>query len=218
MTEPSAPLRQRLRDAAYEAMLDSAEQVMIAKGYDGATMQEIAAQAGCAIGTFYVHFRNKEVLFQATIARHFRALATAMRQAADTVDNPLEKLRLHIDVLLDYFNAHRPFFRLFFLAMPRRHDVMQQSLEESARTEHEEFRRHEIETVEMAQRMNLIRSDFPPETVLDFMRSFVLGTLEQFSLRPATPDKDEQLRLIWGFLTHGIGARTQSTGPQGSKP
>jgi len=64
---PLAPKRRRglLRVAA---ILEAAEQVFAEKGYDAATMTEIAARSKTAIGSLYRFFPNKEVLVDALLA------------------------------------------------------------------------------------------------------------------------------------------------------
>jgi AcrR family transcriptional regulator len=50
------------------AILKAAEQVFAEKGYDAATMTEIAARSKTAIGSLYRFFPNKEVLSNALLA------------------------------------------------------------------------------------------------------------------------------------------------------
>ncbi len=52
-----------------DAILDAAEQVFAASGYDGAKMREIAQRAGVAQGLIHYHFQNKETLFEQLVAR-----------------------------------------------------------------------------------------------------------------------------------------------------
>jgi len=64
---PLAPKRRRghLRVAA---ILEAAEQVFAEKGFEAATMTEIAARSKTAIGSLYRFFPNKEVLAQAFLS------------------------------------------------------------------------------------------------------------------------------------------------------
>src|ERR1700761_1653992 len=64
---PLAPKRRRghLRVAA---ILQAAEELFAEKGYDAATMTEIAARSKTAIGSLYRFFPNKEVLSQAFLS------------------------------------------------------------------------------------------------------------------------------------------------------
>jgi len=206
MSDQTATLRQRLRDTAYEAMLDSAERVMIQKGYEKATMQEIAAAAGCATGTFYGYFKNKEELLQGIVGRHFRALAAMMRQAAADCQTPLEKLYRHMRVAVEYFNRERDFFRLFFAAIPRRADAVEHLLRQSAQDDHTAFHEYTLHIIREAQSRGEVRSDFPAEGILKFMHGLSLAAFEQFSVESPPRDSEEQLRVLWGFMTGGIGA------------
>ncbi|ACK50716.1 transcriptional regulator, TetR family [Methylocella silvestris BL2] len=63
---PVAPKRQRGRDRV-AAIMDAAAIVFAEKGYDLATMTEIAAQADTAIGSLYRFFPTKEALADAFV-------------------------------------------------------------------------------------------------------------------------------------------------------
>ena len=65
------------------AILDAAGQVFLAKGYVGASMDEIAAVAGVSKQTVYKHFRDKEALFHQLIT------ATVRRSGEAVPDEPV---------------------------------------------------------------------------------------------------------------------------------
>ncbi len=67
------------------ALLEAAGAVFAEKGFDSATMTEIAARAGASIGSLYQFFPTKELLAEALMARYAEALfetLTAYRDAA----------------------------------------------------------------------------------------------------------------------------------------
>lgn len=66
-------------EARYAEILEAAAAVFGEKGYDRATMKEIAARAGIAPGTIYLYFKNKRDLL----------LAIADRLIAEPVDQTL---------------------------------------------------------------------------------------------------------------------------------
>lgn len=68
-----APKRQRGRDRV-AAIMDAGVAVFLEKGYEAATMTEIAARAGAAIGSLYRFFPTKEALADALVARYGEAL------------------------------------------------------------------------------------------------------------------------------------------------
>ena len=65
--------RKRSRDAeaSREAILRSAQEVLIKRGYHGANMERIARGAGVAKGTVFLHFGNKENLLLALVKHHY---------------------------------------------------------------------------------------------------------------------------------------------------
>ena len=66
-TEPGqAPpsRRQAASRARREAIADAALDVFVEKGFAAARMEDVAARAGVAKGTIYLHFKDKEGLFE----------------------------------------------------------------------------------------------------------------------------------------------------------
>ncbi|ASM72209.1 MULTISPECIES: TetR/AcrR family transcriptional regulator [Roseobacteraceae] len=100
-----APSKRSL--ATRERVLDAAESVFANRGFDGATIRDIATEAGEPIGTIHHHGGGKEALFHQTVARRAEALSRArleaLEQAKRTGVPTLERV-------LDAFM--RPFFAL----------------------------------------------------------------------------------------------------------
>ncbi|MDZ5647115.1 helix-turn-helix domain-containing protein [Nitrospirillum sp. BR 11828] len=74
---PKMPSRERGR-ARVAALLAAASAVFAEKGYDAATMTEIAARAGAPIGSLYQFFPTKAVLADALLARYADALVALL--------------------------------------------------------------------------------------------------------------------------------------------
>lgn len=55
------------------AILDAAKRMFTAQGYDGVSMDQIAAEAGVSKLTVYSHFGDKEALFAAAVKAHCEA-------------------------------------------------------------------------------------------------------------------------------------------------
>ncbi len=206
MSDRTATLRQKLRQTAAEAMLDSAEREMVRKSYDRATMQEIAAAAGCATGTFYLYFKNKEELLQAIIARHAQALFTTARDAMDQASDPLEKLRLSTVAHIHYIHKHQDFFKMFMKAVPMRHRSLHQRLSGDTRQEHDSYNRMELEIIRKAQKEGKVRANVSAELLQEFMMSAGFGIVEHFLFSPDPPSVQQQIRALWGLIAEGIGA------------
>ncbi len=77
VSNPRAPQQKRGRERV-AALMASAAQLFVEKGFDATTMTEIAARAGAAIGTLYLFFPTKEALAEAILAEHAEALSTQL--------------------------------------------------------------------------------------------------------------------------------------------
>lgn len=64
---PGSTRRQRERQARERSLLDLAQRILVDDGYLGLTMDRLAAEAGYAKGTLYLHFKNKEDLICALL-------------------------------------------------------------------------------------------------------------------------------------------------------
>jgi AcrR family transcriptional regulator len=108
--ESRNPRRQR-GHARVQALLGAAGEVFAEKGYEAATMTEIAARAGSAIGSLYQFFPTKAALAQALVAQQLDVLAQrldALAAAAPRLE--LEALARRLTGTLVAFRADHPSF------------------------------------------------------------------------------------------------------------
>ena len=66
------------------ALLDAAEELIVEKGIEGASISDIAKRAGSSIGSVYHHFKDKKALLYAVFNRMTQAIIDQNRQAGDT--------------------------------------------------------------------------------------------------------------------------------------
>ena len=65
------------------ALLDAAEELIVEKGVDGASVTDIAQRAGSSVGAVYHHFKDKKALYYAVFHRLTSMIADLNRQAAE---------------------------------------------------------------------------------------------------------------------------------------
>lgn len=70
--------RERGGDSKVRQILDGARAVFLRDGFDGASMNDIAREAGVSKGTLYVYFPSKEALFAANVRDDRRRQAEQM--------------------------------------------------------------------------------------------------------------------------------------------
>lgn len=73
-------------------ILDAAREVFIRKGYDNATMSDIALLAGMSRTSVNYYFRNKERLFEAIFEEVIATILPSLEDIADSGDTFLEKI------------------------------------------------------------------------------------------------------------------------------
>ena len=73
--EPQTQPLELAESAKRRQIMDGARAIFLAQGFDGASMGEIARQAGVSKGTLYVYFESKEDLFQAIVEEECKAQA-----------------------------------------------------------------------------------------------------------------------------------------------
>jgi len=74
-----------------DALVEATARVLVRDGFDKASTNRIAEEAGVSIGSLYQYYPGKEALVVAVIARHNRDLMNLVRAALARVhDQPLE--------------------------------------------------------------------------------------------------------------------------------
>lgn len=114
------PASQRLSE-----ILDSVRGVFAAKGFDGASMQDLAQAAGMSAGNFYRYFPSKDAIIQAMVSRdlagveeHFAAIMGS--------ENPRAMLRQALDEHMCEHDCHEgPIWAEIIAASSRRAEVGQ---------------------------------------------------------------------------------------------
>lgn len=96
-----------------QEIINIAEKLFIARGYDGVTMEEVAKQAGLAIGTLYLYFKNKDALFSAVVLRRVAEFNHQLKEYANKGSNGAEKLYATGEALYEFHKKYPEVFGMF---------------------------------------------------------------------------------------------------------
>jgi AcrR family transcriptional regulator len=80
--------QERRREHTRNLLIDAAEEVFAARGFEGASLDEIADTAGYTRGAIYKHFADKEDLFLAVNTRVNERFLTGFLDLIDTTEAP----------------------------------------------------------------------------------------------------------------------------------
>jgi AcrR family transcriptional regulator len=95
-----------------DLVFESAEHVFARNGFDDATMQEIAAEAGISLKTLYGAVPGKTELYAEIQETRGREFSDRMTQAIEGGGDPLEVLARGVSAYVDFLVAHPDFLRI----------------------------------------------------------------------------------------------------------
>ncbi|MCX7709143.1 MAG: TetR/AcrR family transcriptional regulator [Clostridia bacterium] len=104
--------RERERQVREEEIISAAEKVLCEKGFDDASMDEIAREAQFTKRTLYQYFANKEDLYFAVILRGFKKLAEYLEEASLTGRTGYEKIHRSFMGYYKFYKEYPGQFRL----------------------------------------------------------------------------------------------------------
>ena len=99
-------------------ILEAAERIFIAYGYEGATIRKIADEVGVSSTALYVHVRDKGEILAEICANTFNELYEITAAIAAENLAPLEKLRRMLESYVDFGLANPSAYRLVYGATP----------------------------------------------------------------------------------------------------
>jgi AcrR family transcriptional regulator len=94
-------------------ILDAAVKIFAAKGFHNASVAEIAAASGFAIGTLYHFFKSKEQLFAAMLTEKLGMMYTGIRMAVEEEADIFRKIELLVDSHFKYVEDNAEFCSIF---------------------------------------------------------------------------------------------------------
>src|SRR3954470_13875803 len=126
--------RRRLpRAEREEQMVDAALALFTERGFDDASMDDIAARVGVTKPMLYSYFGSKEGLYLACIERAARPMIEALRAATVAEIDPDRRLWSGTRAFLGWVDEHREVWARFFLQASARGGAPAERVQEMGR-------------------------------------------------------------------------------------
>jgi AcrR family transcriptional regulator len=111
-----AERREREKEQRKNLIVEAAERIIFSKGYDDATLDDIAEKAELSKGTLYLYFKNKEELYLAVLLRGFDILHGMFQEAVRQNVKGIERLLAIGRAYIRFYHEHHHYFinLLFF--------------------------------------------------------------------------------------------------------
>ncbi len=186
--------------ATRQRLLEAGRRLFVEHGPRAVTSHSIAAEAGYAAGTFYLHFKDKHELFREVAELAASELEERVMGASQGKTEPEDILYAQADALVGFAEEHRELIRLVFHPDGETGDMAARLIERLAagvRTRRQE--------------RAALRGDRDPCFDADVLAQAVVGmwahVLSWWAEDPARADRAEIVRTLTHFQLHGNRGR-----------
>jgi len=113
--------RQREKTERKALILDAARTLLLEKGLQATSINQIAHRAELGVATIYSYYQNKEALFVALQEEGLDLLYSKIREAAQKGKNPSDKIKKIASAYYQFSEIHKDYFDIikYFLSAPR---------------------------------------------------------------------------------------------------
>jgi AcrR family transcriptional regulator len=187
-------------DQTRQRLLGSAARVFADKGYDGASIGELTAEAGLSRGALYAHFGSKADLFAATLRSHGSAEVEQLLTLGGPGSEAVAILRER-GIALARRRRQQGSLLVEAIVAARRHPEVAAVLTDALTEREERF----ADLVRAGQSDGSIEPRLAPEAAARFVLMLVLGSLLVAAVDLPDVDDDAWAELV-GDLVARFGA------------
>src|SRR5690242_7186298 len=105
---------ERRRERTRHDLLAAATRVLAERGFHRTKVADIAAAADVGVGTFYLHFPDKEALFDAVVEETVRRLKTAVDAARARETTAVGQVEASNAAFFRFAHENREVFKIVF--------------------------------------------------------------------------------------------------------
>ncbi|PKL35587.1 MAG: hypothetical protein CVV44_18825 [Spirochaetae bacterium HGW-Spirochaetae-1] len=171
-------------------IIDIAQEIFFSKGFDTATMDEIAKSAGYNKRTMYLYFKDKEDLFLAVVLRGQKILVTKLEEA---FHSPATQGTIIYNLGNAFFRfslEYPDFFNLIMIYEARSRDYFKKdevpdsdSFKDQCHEASDRYGRFVIEAIEIGKKSGLIKSELTAQQLMLILWGEVFGVMQIILIR-----------------------------------
>lgn len=171
-------------------------------GPQNVTSHAIAARAGYASGTFYLHFKDKLALFHELAEEAASEIERRLEQAADHESTPAALMRVQAEALVGFAEEHRDLLRILFQPGGEAADIGAGILARLARNVSTKRRE--------AAASGLVCDCFHPEALAQAVVGMWAHVLAWWAEDSTRVSREDLIRTLTHFQLHGDRAEQGS--------
>jgi TetR/AcrR family transcriptional repressor of nem operon len=201
------------RPSLREKIIESGVQTLHKRGFAGAGVREITADAGVPQGCFTNHFRSKEAFAATILDRYYeRTQATMGRTLRDETRPAVERLRAYFDAITEWLEASGWRYGCLVgnmsLELPEHSEVLRTHLVEVCRKLTSSF----AEAVRAGQAAGEIRRDLDPDDVAAFLLAAWEGAMMRMKVDRSSQSIEQFKRVLFASVVAPPGAHRPRAG------
>jgi len=200
--------RAKEKEQRHNAIIEAAENIFFKKGFDKATMDEVAREAELSKGTLYLYFKNKESLHFAIMQKGLKILSKMMQDAcmdnSTGAANTLEIGKAYIR----FYREHHDYFRTIMAFESEKLQLIDADL-------HDEIFKPGsplmvlVNVVQQGMKDGTVRKDLPANEMAVLLWSQLTGIMQFIDYRKGlmesiSLDKEKMLLDHFRILQDGI--------------
>lgn len=195
-----------------EDIINAAEKVFFLKGYQQATMDEVAQTAEYSKRTLYFYFQSKEQLLHAIIFRAYKTLNIMINRELDNKANlnGLIKLKLLGETFIQFMSCHPNYFETIILYNSSKSELSEDDeFKKASDSEGEKSLTYLVDLINEGIKDNSIRNDIHIQKTAFVLYANVIGisnlilNKEGYLLEHKIPAK-ELVQEVFNFVERSI--------------
>jgi len=197
------PRKEREKLARRAEIQGAARTVFAEKGFEAATLEEIAERAELAKGTIYGYFENKETLFFSLIEEILEGQARILRDVHEKDMNATEKLSEVIRRYVFYLSERKDLFRILM----GQSGGLTGNIRDEIRQKYFQIHRHQLASLVAILQEGVQKSelrDFPAQAMAYVIVGLIHGAMIPLVITQDMRDEEQVIRTITEVLLNGV--------------
>jgi AcrR family transcriptional regulator len=182
-------------------ILDAARRVFARKGFNGATVDEIAGAAGLAKGTVYLYFQSKREIYLEALKQGLGGLIEETKRNLDAAPTLAEKIRAFITTRIRYAEENRDFISIYHAEFGNLAPTFLNKGFRSLYLQQAKILEAVLRDARVQGHIRPIRPDAAAFAVYEMTRGLITRRLLGWSKASAAEDADCLFELIWRGLS-----------------
>jgi AcrR family transcriptional regulator len=203
-SKPGRPRDEQLAERRRAEIVRHAIDEFARHGYNGADLDAIARNAGCAKGTLYNYFASKGDLFSASVDHVMFSMVEAVGSTGD--GDPVEQLAQLVRGFLRHFAKHPQYVELLVQERSDFRDRKEPAYYRYRETSRRQWKERFAQLIDQGRMRKM-----PPDQAINILGDLLYGTIFMNYFRGRRIDPARQAQEILDVLLGGLLTETAFT-------